>query len=158
MSHVTEVKTGFKELDVLDEALHGFGMELRRNQPTHAWWGRFVGDSRPPAGRDPKDYGKCLHAIGRIGHKPQMGSGGEWEIGLVEALDGNGLDAMFDYYGSAGRRITEPLGGEGLPKLRQAYAVALMERKAKKLLAPKGFVTKKEVLPSGTIRLRMVRR
>lgn len=158
MSHVTQVSLRVKNLDALEEAAKQLGLELRRGQRTHAWWGSFVGDSTPPKGRDPKDYGKCEHAIGRAGTKPRSGSSGEWEIGVVKALDGDGFDLMLDEFGSSGERLMATSGGHGLPKLRQEYAAAVAVAQARKKLAPKGFTVQREAVAGGRIRIKVVKR
>lgn len=157
MSHVTDIKLRIHSLDALDEACQALGLELHREQKTFTWWGRFAGDSTPPPGRDPKDYGTCEHAIRIAGDQPQNGSGGPWEIGVVEALDGNGFDLLYDQYGSAGRRLTEQVGVQA-NRLRQEYAAAVAIRKAQQKLGPNGFVVSRERLASGRIRLRAVKR
>jgi hypothetical protein len=151
MSHMTEVKLRVVDLDALAEAAEKVGLELRRGQTTHAWYGRFVGDSRPPAGRDPKDYGKCAHALRLKDHKP-----GDYEVGLVPALDGKGYDLMLDEWGP-GAKLSRA-AGQGLGRLKQEYAAAVATKKARATLGRHGFGVTREDLPSGRIRLRLRRR
>jgi hypothetical protein len=150
MSHITDGKCRVRDLDDLEVAGRACGLELVRGKTTHRWYGRFVGDSAPPAGMKPADYGKCLHAL----RLPQAGPD-DYEIGVVKALDGgDGFDLVFDSWGQA--RLLNAVGGAGLNKLRQEYAVAVALRKAKASL--RGFVPKRENLPNGRVRLLMVKR
>ena len=155
MSHVTDLKLKVRDLDALEETLaerfpH---LELRKNQKTHAWWGTFVGDSVPPPGRDPKKFGTCAHAIGRRGFAPKNGPGGEWEIGLVPALDGDGFDLLADSYGGAGRTITQDI-----PALKREYACTVATTRAKAKLTRKGWRVERQDLPGNKIRLKLRKR
>src|SRR3990167_4086025 len=150
MSHVSDLQCRIRDLDAAETVLaerfpH---LELRRGQRQHAWWGSFVGDSTPPAGRDPKDYGTCAHAIGRKNRSPSGGPGGEYEIGLVPALDGDGFDLLLDTYTASGKALAADL-----PRFRQEYAAEVATRRATKTLARHGFKTTREQLVDGTIRL-----
>ncbi len=147
MSHVTEVKLKLKDLDAVEEAAKLCGLELVRDKKTFKWYGTFVGDTTPPVGRDPKDYGKCEHALKQTDMK------GGYEIGLVKALDGDGYDALFDSWSSEGGRLPFKAA-----KLKQEYAVAVTTRKAKDVLARKGFGVTREDLAGGRVRLRLRKR
>lgn len=149
MSHVVNIGLRIRDLDALEAALPP-ELVLRRGQKTHAWWGRFVGDSTPPPGRDPKDYGKCEHAIGRRGVQPADGPNGEWEIGLVPALDGDGFDTLCDTFGETGRRLTQHI-----PAIKREYAAGVASGKAMAKLKPKGWTLARENLANGRIRLRV---
>lgn len=156
MSHVTDVRMRVKDLDALDEACDALGLELRRGQTRYAWWGTFVGDSSAYGQHDPATFGKCEHAIGRKGMRARTGPDGEYEIGVVPALDGDGYDLLYDAYGP-GRRLTE-IVGEGVNTLRREYACAAVTRKAKQKLAPKGWQVARENLPNGRIRVKLRKR
>jgi hypothetical protein len=157
MSHVTDVKLKVHDLDALEKACTKLGLELRRDKKTYAWWGNFVGDSTPPAGRDPKDYGKGEHAIGRAGTTPCDGASGEWEIGLVPALDGNGYELMADTYGGPGRALLERAGPQ-FNTLRREYAAEVATSKAVEKLSRHGWRVQREELPGNKIRLRLRKR
>jgi len=153
------VKLAIKDLDALDEACARLGLDLRRDKKTFSWWGRFMNNSIAPAGRDPRDYGTCDHAIGRAGTTPSNGNSGEWEIGVVRAVgDPESFELLLDTYGSAGHRLMAPCGGVGLPTLRREYAVAVARRKATATLVRKGFVATREDLAGGRVRLRLRKR
>lgn len=105
MSHVEEVEIECHDLDALKVAVERCGGEFMMNQKTHAWWGTFVGDSYGMrnsavdardglAGRDPKTFGKCLHAIRMAGKPGKNGSQGPWEIGVVQARSGVGYSLV----------------------------------------------------------------
>lgn len=148
MSHVTEVKMKIADLDALKEACHELGLEFMEGQKTHKWYGRFVGDTTPPQGRDPKDYGKCEHAI-----RLQNARSSDYEIGLVPALDGNGYDLMVDSWQQG--RLMGAVGGHDMGKLRQEYAAAVALAKAKKTLGPRGWqYAGRTALSNGKVQLR----
>ena len=147
MSHVTDLKLNIKDLDALEKSLPD-NMELRRNQTTYAWWGRFEGDSTPPEWMDPKDYGKCEHAIGFKGVKGQIGhDGNKWEIGLVRKPGQEGYELLADTFGSGSRL------GAAIPKIRQEYAANVAEKTVLSKLANKGYKAVRENLPNGSIRI-----
>ena len=148
MSHVSDLQCRIRDLDAAETVLaerfpH---LELRRGQRQHAWWGSFVGDSTPPAGRDPKDYGTCEHALAIPGDREA------YEAGLVAALDGDGYDILCDTWGP-GRKTAARLD-----KLRQEYAVAVTLKAARAKLARQGYTAAREDLPNGRVRVRLVRR
>lgn len=157
MSHVTDVRLKIRDLDALEDACNRLGLELRRGQTTHCWWGTFVGDSRSYGAHDPKSFGKCEHAIRIKGDTPRNGSAGPWEIGVYAAPDGDGFDLLYDTYGSAGQRLTKAVGGN-VNHLRREYAFSTAERQAKKRLGPKGWTTARVDLPSGQVKLSVRKR
>lgn len=155
MSHVEDAKLRVRSLETLEAVLaerfpH---LELRRNQKTHAWWGLFVGDSTPPPGRDPRFYGQCEHAIGRKGHAPSNGPSGEWEIGLVPALDGDGYDMLLDSYGAAGQRLAREI-----PAMRREYNARAVTENAERKLGRQGYKVVREALPGNRIKLTVKKR
>ncbi len=147
MSHVSEVKLKLKDLDAVEEAAKACGLELVRGQKSFKWYGTFVGDTTPPVGRDPKDYGKCEHAL------RQTDMRGGYEVGLVPALDGDGYDALFDSWSSQGGRLPGKLS-----TLKREYAAAVTTKKAEATLAKKGFRVTREDLPGNRIRLKLRKR
>lgn len=150
MSHVTNLNCKTRDLDALVDALPA-DMEFRHKK-THAWWGRFEGDSTPPAGYDPKEYGHCEYAIGFKGETPQNGPNGPWEIGVYKAKDGDGYELLADTFGQAGRRITAPLDG-----IRQRYAANVAEKKALAKLSRHGWRATRENLPDGRLKVKLVK-
>jgi hypothetical protein len=119
ISHVASVNCFVTDLQDARTAAAACGFELREGQTTHAWYGYFAGDTAPPAGRDPKDYGKCQHALRLRDHRQ-----GDYEIGLVPRVDGQpGWELLADYWGQSGRRL-EAAAGPGLGKLKNEIAAA----------------------------------
>lgn len=151
MSHITDVKLRIKDLTALAEAAPLLGLEFREGQTTHKWYGRFVGDTTPPAGLAQKDYGKCLHALALTGDPSA------YEIGVVAALDGGeGYDLVVDSWQRG--RLLAAAGGPQMNRLRQEYAVAVASARARKTLTRKGFVLTRQNLPTGRIQLALRRR
>ncbi len=157
MSHVTDVKLKIRDLEALKDAAKECGLEFRENQLTYAWWGTFVGDSRAYGQHDPKQFGKCEHALRIPGDKPVNGHSGPWEIGVVKARDGDGFDLLYDTYGGAGSRLTARVG-TGASTLRREYAVATATRKAQATLARRGFQTVRENLPGNRVKIKLRKR
>lgn len=144
MSHVSAIKTEVRDLGALKAACQDLGLTFLENQTTFKWFGRWVNDydaddSAYKHGIDPKDYGKCHHAI-RV-------PGSSYEIGLVHNPATNGYKIVYDFYGP-GRIIKEKLGA-GCEKLVQHYGVNLAEQMAKR----KGLMTGRKIQPDGTIKL-----
>ena len=150
MSHITDVKLKIRDLDALAEAARACGLELREGQRQHKWYGTFVGDTTPPAGRDPRDYGKCEHALAL-----SDATAGDYEVGVVKALDGDGFTLLVDTWNQ--RRLLQAVGGPRMDKLRREYACAVASKRARQKLGPKGWRLQREDLPSGRIRLRVRR-
>lgn len=148
MSHITKIELLVTDLDALEEAAGLLGLELRRGQKTHRWYGRLMGDSPLPKGMRPEAAGKCEHAL-------RLKDGGSecYEIGVVRVADGVGFALFVDTWQQ--RSLMEAVGEAGA-RLRQEYSVAVALRKAKATL--RGFVPKREAMPNGRIRLRMQRR
>ena len=147
MSHVSEIKLELKDLDAVEEAAKACGLELVRGQQTFKWYGTFVGDTTPPAGRDPKDYGKCEHAL------RQTDMAGGYEVGLVPSLNGEGYDALYDSWSTYGGQLPGKLKA-----LKREYAATVATNKANTALARKGFRVTREDLPGNRIRLKLRRR
>lgn len=150
MSHITDAKLRVRDLDALEVAAAECGLELRRDQKTFKWFGRFMGDSAVPKGRDPRDYGKCEHAL-----RMKDATERDYEIGVCRALDGDGYDLLMDTWGQA--RLLERVGGANVNKLRREYAAAGLLNKARVALARKGFVATRENV-GNRIQLRLRRR
>src|SRR5437016_6251552 len=105
MSHVAAIKTEITDLEALKRACDELGLTFKEGQTTYKWFGQWVNDyhgedAAYKSGIDPKDYGKCAHAIG------VPGSG--YEIGVVKLPNGN-FTLIYDFFGP-GRKIMETLG------------------------------------------------
>ncbi len=128
MSHVEQI-SGIRihDLDVLACVLDRMGLELRRDQLKYAWWGYLVDPNMVlPPGVTPENVGQCKHAIRIKGTTPKMGSGGPWEIALVDHPEG-GFQLMCDWYGSGGAGLAAAVG-EGGNKLAQEYNAQVVLR------------------------------
>jgi hypothetical protein len=132
MSHVTDVRVRVRSIDDLRDALPP-ELELRDKQ-TFCWWGNFMNDSTPPAGRNPRDYGKCDFAIGYKGVTPSNGPSGEWEIGVCKALDGDGYDLLMDDFGGPGAKLRKHV-----PAIKHNYACGVAEKSALAKLSRDGW-------------------
>lgn len=152
MSHVTNVKLRVKDLDALAEAGELLGLTLKRGKTEFKWYGRFMGDSTPPKGLAPHDYGKCLHALAL-----KDATSSDYEIGVVKALDGGeGFDLVVDTWNQ--RRLVDAVGGAQMNGLRREYAAAVTLNKANATLQRKGFVASRTNLANGAIQLRLRKR
>lgn len=145
MSHVADVELKFRDLDAIEAAVKACGGQFRRDQKTHGWYGHFLNDWRSERAavnrRDASTFGKCDHAI----HFP----GTSYEIGLVREPDGT-YTAIYDTYGSEGRKLETACGGVGLPKLKNEYAAAVTMR----TLMRKGFRCQRTVSADGQITIK----
>lgn len=137
MSHVTTIDLFITDLDSLAKACERLGLELVTGQKTFKWFGRFVGDSVPPQGINPKDYGKCEHAIRVKGNKQA------YEIGLVKRVDGKaGYQLVWDNwqggYGLCEKTTYNAAQARSTPnadKLKDWYAAEV----ARKQMRQQGF-------------------
>lgn len=125
MSHIVSVSVVVKDLAAVEAACRELGLTFMRNQTTQKYYG---GTS------------KCLHAI-RV-------PGTDWEIGLIAAKTGSGFELAYDNYGTKGQTIAQRLGN-GLEKLKQAYAVNVASLAAR----AKGWMTQRVTLPNGSVKL-----
>ncbi len=146
MSHVAAIDLFVTDLDALERACKQLGLVLKRGQKTYTWYGVWMDDfneERAAAMKayDPKEFGKCAHAIQREGHRP-----GDYEIGLVKNPNGDGWSTVFDDYGS-GHYFAAKLGGGDLPELKSEYAAAVTEAD----LWSQGYLTEREYLPNNEI-------
>jgi hypothetical protein len=147
LSHVVSVNIVIKDLAALEQACRELGLQFKRDQKTHKWWGRWENDfSRQDAayiqsGIKTEDYGKCEHAIG----VPDSG----YEIGVYKNPKGTGYVLAYDNFGT-GQIILQKLGA-GLEKLKQGYAVAKATMAAK----AQGWMVSRQTLKNGTIKLSM---
>jgi hypothetical protein len=130
MSHVAQVSIDIRDLDALEQACKTLGLELRRGQKTH----RYYGGAQGP----------CEHAIGVVD------GSSHYEIGLVSRGEGKpGWQLAWDSW-SAGLR--EKVGND-LGKLKQQYAVAVATRTAQR----QGLRVQQTIGANGSIVLRCVK-
>lgn len=153
MSHITDMKTTYKDLDALAEAGDALGFELVRGKTEHAWYGKFMNDSaegrRVVAERGLANLGKCDHVLRLKGHQP-----GDYEIGLVAQPDGS-FKPYYDQWGP-GQKLLARVGSAADPsvdRLKQEYAVAAASRRARAKLGPKGWKVERKNLPGGRVKL-----
>jgi hypothetical protein len=149
MSHVTSSSVIIKDLDALRAAVKLFPeLQWCEGQKTYRWYGSWQNDyssddaAYKRAGIDPKDYGKCAHAI--------KCKGSEYDIGIVPLKTG-GYGIIFDYYGT-GRKIQEVVGEQAC-KLAQQYSRQVTIQAARKA----GYFVREKVLPTGAIKLQLVK-
>jgi len=131
VSHVAAVELAIKDLSCLEAACKEVGLELRKNQKSYRWYGRWVNDfnganAAYKHGIDTKDYGKCDHAIGIPGNNSA------YEIGVVKKPDGT-YALIWDFY--AGGRGLEKVAGKNCQNVTKAYSMQV----AKKHLKAKGY-------------------
>lgn len=74
MSHVVTVDVRVRNLKALAAACERLGLELLRDKKTFRWFGKWVNDYHDANaavnnGINPKDFGKCEHAIAVKGNK-----------------------------------------------------------------------------------------
>lgn len=134
MSHVSIIKTQFKDLEALKVACTKLGLEFKQNQKNWKWFGRWVNDyhgadAAYKNGIDPKEYGKCDHAIGVKGNKQA------YEVGLVKK--GNAYVPLFDFW-NGGYGLMEAIGKDA-SKLIETYTQVVAIKEAKKLAAQEGY-------------------
>jgi len=151
MSHVVGIKTVVKDLGALKKAAEAMGLEWREGQTTHKWWGRWVDDYAESnaayrLGIDPKEYGKCLHAIAMKG-RPDA-----YEIGVVKNPKGEGYVLVFDFFGQQGN-ITAACG-EDLRKLLKEYEYqVVVDDPGIQDLVNQGYTIQKDVQENGDIKV-----
>lgn len=98
-------------------------------------------------GIDPKDYGKCLHAIGIEGNDEA------YEIGVVKNPKG-GYALLWDFFDGGNGLMkyvhaASDKAKSGIGKLQQAYAVEVAKKNARK----QGFAVSEKVQKDGSIKL-----
>ena len=134
MSHITTINLQILDLDSLEKACSRLGLELVRGKKTFKWFGRFMGDTRPPKELgDPRDYGKCDHVI-RV-----KGSPTAYEIGLIKRKDGKGYMMAWDSWQRGHGLVDKTTYNQrqtGAEKLKDWYAAEV----AKKQMSLQGFM------------------
>ncbi len=132
MSHVASVELEIDDLGSLKEAAKALGLEFVDGQTTYKWYGRFMNDysgadAAHLKGIDPKEYGKCLHAM-RI-----PGNDRSYEVGVIKSPTGKGYTLVWDFW-QGGFGLQKAIGKDG-GLLKQNYAVM----RAKKEMLRKGY-------------------
>lgn len=120
MSHVVSVNLEIKDLTSLAKACERLGLELKLNQKSFKWYGRFMNDySGADAayrnGVSAADYGKCTHAIGI------KGSLAAYEIGVLPGEKAGTFKLVWDNW-QGGYGLVEKIGKDG-GLLKQSYGV-----------------------------------
>jgi hypothetical protein len=151
MSHVAAIDILISKdpagMEALEAACKELGLVFLKDKKTFEWFGKWVDDYSAEdaayirAGIDPKEYGKCIHAI--------KVPGSQYEIGIVNRPDGKGYTLIYDFYGP-GRRIMEKLG-KGCEKLKQMYGV----HKATIAAKQRGYMVQRQTLSCGSIKLQI---
>lgn len=121
-----------------------------RSQQSYKWYGTWVddydgADAANRHGIDPKDYGKCDHAL------VVDGDDEAYEIGVVASKTEPGsFQLVYDFYGeNKGQKLKRRIGGEG-ERLKQSYT----KYAALNSLTLKGFKLSNETrLDNGSIQL-----
>jgi hypothetical protein len=122
VSHVAAIKFCITDLEALKVACEKRGLEFVEGQKTFKWFGQWVDDYNATdaayrQGFDPKNYGKCEHAI-RIPGDPNA-----YEIGVVKNPDGVGYSLMLDFW-DGGKGMVAKAGGKTCDGLIQDYSIA----------------------------------
>lgn len=117
ISHVVTSPVIISDLNCLQQAVERDPKLIwKEGQKKYAWVGRYYRDYHEEDaayhhGINPKDYGKCEHAIKVKGCK--------FEIGVVKRKDGKGYSLVWDFIGD-GQKINDAIG-KGAEKLISDY-------------------------------------
>ena len=146
MSHVASVDLEVTDLVALKKACAEMGLTYMEGQTTYKWYGRFMNDYQGADaaflhGMNPKDYGKCAHAIRMKGYQE-----GDYELGVVKMPNGN-YRLIYDFFGN-GRKIADQLG-KGCERMKQIYGIT----KAQMIAKLKGHMTQRKTMPNGSLKL-----
>lgn len=140
MSHITNVAVEIRDLDALIAAAADCGLEFRKDQKTHRWYGRYVGDWPLPDGVAVADLGKCDHALHVVGNDKA------YEIGVRQS--GEQWLLQYDFW-SGGYGLEKHVGKK-CQKLAQRYNYHASINRATEL----GYSLSNEtVLEDGTVEL-----
>lgn len=140
MSHVVSLSLLIRDLDSLGKACSELGLELVRGQKNFRWYGKFMNDfsgenAAHLQGIDPKDYGKCEHAIRVKGNKNayevglvRFPAGATRDVVLVDGTVvkediGGSFQLVYDFF-AGGYGLVEKIG-DNATALRQSYAKQL---------------------------------
>jgi len=146
MSHVAKIDIEIKDLESLQKAAEDCGLIMNYGQKNYRWYGQWVndyakGDAAYKHGIDPKDYGKCEHALSIPGNP------GAYEVGVVKNPNGEGWVLIWDFYGG-GHGLQKHLGGsKDCVKLMNAYSKHVVIKQANML----GYTYEEEVDEEGAV-------
>jgi hypothetical protein len=107
VSHVVSSEVVVTDLGLLKRAVATFPeLEWREGQTKYEWVGRWYRDYHKEdaaykRGIDPKDYGRCVHAIHMNGVR--------FEVGVCKRNDGTGYSLVWDFV-SDGRKLSDYIG------------------------------------------------
>lgn len=111
MSHVATSSVVISDISILKRVINEKFPKLKwkEDQRTYRWFGQWVKDFHGDSaaykhGIDPKDYGKCAHAI--------EVDGCIYDIGVVERPDGQGYSLVWDFYGHE-QKFNDAIGKDG---------------------------------------------
>ena len=144
MSHVAKVEIQIKNLEMLKAACKALGLSFHEGQTTYKWYGRWMNDyhaqeAAVSQGFDPKQFGKCEHAI--------SAPGAQYEVGVVKHPSGVGFTLLYDNW-REGMGL-EAVIGKGAVKLKQAYGVQVATQQARR----QGFRVQQQTTQDGKVRL-----
>jgi hypothetical protein len=127
VSHVATVEMEVNDLSILKTVCDELGLQFMEGQTTYKWYGKWVNDyhgndAAYRHGVDPKNYGKCEHAI-RV-------PGATYEIGVVRNQKGK-LCLVWDAWGGGGGHLIEKVCGKGCAKLLESYSKQLVTKQLK---------------------------
>jgi len=136
MSHVSVVELEVKDLAALKEACEAIGLEFVEGQTSFKWYGRWMNDydahdAAYRRGIDPKNYGRCKHAI-RI-----PGDSKAYEVGVVAKQDGSGYELCWDSW--SGGFGLQAYVGKDCENLKHEYAKVTVKKSVSKSMKKWGF-------------------
>lgn len=139
LSHVAAVLAEIDSIPALEAACNELGLTFVHGQKTWKWFGQWVNDyhgqdAAYKHGIDPKEYGKCAHAI--------KVPGTAYEIGVKQLPNGK-YQMIYDFYGP-GRQIVNAIG-KGCETLVKHYGL----NRAQLVARAKGLITQRKVLTTG---------
>jgi len=148
MSHVATIEIIIKDLEALKQACKECGLEFVQGQKTYKWYGKWVqdyhgNDAAYKHGIDPKNYGKCDHAI-RVPNNPQA-----YEIGVVKVDKGYTL--VWDFWN--GGFGLEKLAGPNCSNVVQNYSKNVTLKKLRNM----GYSVKHKTNTEGDIEIEATR-
>jgi len=144
LSHLVTVAVEVRDLNALKKACERLGFQFVAGATRFEWFGRWMddydgADAAHRHGIKPEDYGRCQHKI------VVPGTSYGYEIGVVARPDG-GYTLALDNFDPG---LNQAVGGEGAPRLVQAYAVEKVRMEA----LAQGHLCREQRLDDGSIRL-----